>query len=208
MEWCGYPVKYGYVLTRTGTIGDHTASLLAITGAPLTTESIIRQIDPSLDPQAIQYALDSDARFQQTAVATWALVDPQVSQGADIREQIAARVDAAGGGADLRELIGSIANDRNLSASSILEAIASTDFEVVEGRLQRRTTAGFPRKSPAETRRLFRHADGWRLRITVTRDHLRGSGFPVPAAVPTIVNCGEGRAVAFSRHGALNRDFV
>jgi hypothetical protein len=194
LAWCGYPVSHRHVLTRTATIGDQAAGLLSVTGAPLTSEEILRQIDATLDPQVIQDTLGSDHRFQQTAPATWTLVGPKAPPDADVREQIAAHVDATPGGVDLHDITGSVSRELGVNPSSILEAIASTDFEVVEGRV-RRTAAQLPRKSPAETRRLFRHAAGWRLRTTVTRDHLRGSGFLLPVAVPTLVGCAEGSTV-------------
>jgi hypothetical protein len=195
VEWCGYPVSHGHVLTRTATIADHTAGLLAVAGKPVTAEAIIREINPAPHPQVLHDALDSDGRFLQTAPSTWALVDPEVAPDADLRERIAVHVNAAGGDVDLHDLIGLISNELDATASDILEAIPPTGFDIVEGRVQRRTTAHPPRKNPAETRRLFQHADGWRLRTPVTRDHLRGSGFPIPVAVPAIVGCAEGGTV-------------
>ncbi|WP_203839248.1 hypothetical protein [Winogradskya humida] len=194
LEWCGYPISHGHVLTRTATLGDHTAGILAVAGSPLTTEAIIQQIDSALDRQALQDTLDSDDRIQETAPSTWTLRAPDVPPDADVRKLIAIRVDASGGGVDLHDLIGSISNELDVTASTILEAVAPAGFDIVEGRVQPRENAQ-ARKSPAETRRLFQHAAGWRLRTTLTRDHLRGSGFPVPIAVSAIVGCLEGSTV-------------
>jgi hypothetical protein len=161
----------------------------------LNSEAIIEQINPILHPDVLHDALNSDDRFVKTASSTWMLVAPEVPPDADLRDRIAAHVNAAGGHIELHSLIGSVSDEINVTASAILEAIAPAGFTVAEGRVQRRTAAHHSRKSPAETRRLFQHAAGWRLRTTVTRDQLRGSGFPVPAAVPAIVGCAEGCTV-------------
>ena len=38
----------------------------------------------------------------------------------------------------------------------------------------------------------------WRLRVTATRDHLRGADFPVPSAVAGVIGCAPGREVSLS----------
>ncbi|AMY54682.1 hypothetical protein HQP04_17585 [Rhodococcus fascians] len=53
-------------------------------------------------------------------------------------------------------------------------------------------------KSPDHTRRLYRVGLGWRYRIVVSRDHLRGSGFALPAGVAAAVGCRRGDVVELS----------
>jgi hypothetical protein len=47
-------------------------------------------------------------------------------------------------------------------------------------------------KRPEQTRRLYRVGSSWRYRITVSNDHLRGSGFAIPAGVATAFGCQRG----------------
>ena len=47
-------------------------------------------------------------------------------------------------------------------------------------------------KSPEKTRRLYRVGSSWRYRISVSKDHLRGSGFVIPAGVATAFGCTRG----------------
>jgi hypothetical protein len=49
------------------------------------------------------------------------------------------------------------------------------------------------RKGPERTRRLYRCDDAWLYRVTVTRDHLRGSGFPAPVAIAGILDVQPGQ---------------
>lgn len=67
-------------------------------------------------------------------------------------------------------------------------------FEKDEHGVVRRRNSGRV-KSPDRTRRLHRIGIGWRYRVVVTADHLRGSGFSVPAGVATAVGCGRGQTV-------------
>ncbi len=46
--------------------------------------------------------------------------------------------------------------------------------------------------APERTRGLYRTADGWRYRLVLTLDHLRGSGFAIPGGVATAVGCAPG----------------
>ncbi|MGU3435071.1 hypothetical protein ACNHUS_18890 [Actinomycetes bacterium M1A6_2h] len=61
------------------------------------------------------------------------------------------------------------------------------------GAVRRRTNQGA--KSPDRTRRLYRMGVAWRYRIVVTADHLRGSGFALPAGVAAAVACDRGDVV-------------
>ena len=66
-------------------------------------------------------------------------------------------------------------------------------FEAVQGIVRRRRTGAT--KTPEQTRRLYRIGLAWRYRIVVTADHLRGSGFALPAGVAAAVGCERGSTV-------------
>ena len=46
-----------------------------------------------------------------------------------------------------------------------------------------RTSQNGHRKTPQETRRLYRRSDEWLYRVQITKDHLRGSGTSAPVAI-------------------------
>lgn len=69
-------------------------------------------------------------------------------------------------------------------------------FEAVRGVVRRRTVGST--KRPEQTRRLYRIGLSWRYRISVTADHLRGSGFALPAGVASAIGCERGGVVELS----------
>lgn len=50
--------------------------------------------------------------------------------------------------------------------------------------------------APERTRGLYRSSEGWRYRLVLTLDHLRGSGFAIPGGVAAAVGCPPGAAVS------------
>jgi hypothetical protein len=144
-----------------------------------------------------------DDRFVRTDRSTWGLRSWAVEEYTSIREQIARHIGAEEGAAPLEQVVATITSRFRVSAASVHAYASSGEFEVIDGLVRRRTALATSRKSPADTRRLFRHDDVWRLRITITREHLRGSGFPVPAGLATLLGCRPGDMVQLdSRLGA------
>ncbi|ORI21122.1 sigma factor-like helix-turn-helix DNA-binding protein [Rhodococcus sp. 1168] len=81
------------------------------------------------------------------------------------------------------------------AAVAVIEAtVPEATFRKDESGAVRRRTQGRA-KTPDSTRRLYRIGIGWRYRVVVTGDHLRGSGFSLPAGVATAVGCERGETV-------------
>lgn len=68
------------------------------------------------------------------------------------------------------------------------------DFEVVQDRVVRRHRSSQV-KTPEQTRALYRSGVVWRYRIAVSADHLRGSGFALPAGLAAAIGCSRGSTV-------------
>ena len=197
LSWCGYPLYNGHVLTRTRSLADHAAGLLAATGKPLHIDDLHTEMGRDSNIRSLVNQLAIDERFVRTDRASWGLASWEVEEYTSIRQQIGLELAAAGGRIELKELVRSITSRFDVSASSVQAYAGNGDYEIVQGVVQRRSTpAAPPRKEPRDTRRLFRYdEDWWQLRLTVTRDHLRGSGFPVPSGVAVVVGCSQGEVV-------------
>lgn len=195
LQWCGYPYHKGKVLTRTRSTGDHAAALLAISGTPLTAEQLLEQMATDRNLRTVANALAEDDRFVRTDRAKWGLSTWDVDTYTGIREEIRRLVTARGNAVPLVDLVESITGRFSVSPLSIQAYASGDDFETVDGTVRLRETRTAPRKEPADTRRLYRQGDTWRLRIEVTVDHLRGSGFSLPVAVAGVVGCTQGEAV-------------
>lgn len=195
LQHCDYLLHDDTVLTRTRSMADHAAGLLAIAGQPLHIDDLHQRLGKDRALRSLANQLADDDRFIRSDRSTWALAEWQVEQYTSIPQLIGRELDAAGGQVGINELVESITGRFDISPSSIYTNVSSGDYEVLDGIVQRRRNPTPTRKEPAATRRLFRHGDTWKLRITVTRDHLRGSGFPVPAGVANLVGCRRGDVI-------------
>jgi len=195
LGWCGYLFLDGRILTRTRSAGDHAAGILTVAGMPLTLDTIVERMGNGRNPRTVTNALGDDDRFVRADRATWALQGWQVETYQGIRNEIGRLVRAGEGGVRLADVIESITGRFAVSASSVQAYASGGDFQIIDGVMQLRQHRTAPRKDPAGTRRLYRDGDTWRLRTTVTRDHLWGSGFTVPTAVAGIVGCVQGEVV-------------
>lgn len=197
VEWLqrgGYIVHEGRVLTRTRSAADQAAGLLAIAGQPLTVDAILSRMKGDRSGRGLTNALSGDERFIRTDRSTWGLRGWEVPEYTPIREQIAQELSIRDR-VRIEDLVELVTGRFNVSPASVHTYASSGDFEVVDGYIQRRTAALPARKEPADTRRLFQHGGTWRFRVVLTRDHLRGSGFAVPAGVAALVGCKRGDVV-------------
>ncbi|SCG67769.1 Sigma-70, region 4 [Micromonospora coxensis] len=193
LSWCGYTLHNNQILTRTRSLGDHAAGLLAATGEPLHIDELQLQIGRDNSIRSLANQLADDERFVRTDRSTWGLASWQLEEYTSIRQQIGLELAAAGGEVEIGRLVDSITSRFDVSPSSIQAYAGNGDFEIVQGVVRRRECPAAPRKAPSATRRLFKYDDDWwKLRVTVTRDHLRGSGFPVPSGVASLVGCAQG----------------
>ncbi|ASW54750.1 sigma factor-like helix-turn-helix DNA-binding protein [Plantactinospora sp. KBS50] len=196
LNWCGYALHNGQILTRTRSLSDHAAGLLAATGEPLHIDELQTQMGRDNSIRSLANQLADDERFVRTDRASWGLASWQLEEYTSIRQQIGLELAAAGGEIEIGRLIDSITSRFDVSPSSVQAYAGNGDYEIVQGTVRRRESPAAPRKAPAATRRLFRFDnDCWKFRITVTRDHLRGSGFPVPSGVANLVACAPGDVV-------------
>ncbi|MFU8870411.1 sigma factor-like helix-turn-helix DNA-binding protein [Micromonospora sp. SL4-19] len=196
LSWCGYVLHNNQILTRTSSLSDHAAGLLAATGEPLHIDELQRQMDRDNSIRSLANQLGDDERFVRTDRATWGLASWQLEEYTSIRQQIGLELAAAGGEVEIGQLIDSITSRFDVSPSSVRAYAGNGDYEIVQGVVRRREAPAAPRKAPSATRRLFKcDDDWWKFRVTITRDHLRGSGFPVPSGVASLVGCAQGEVV-------------
>lgn len=83
----------------------------------------------------------------------------------------------------MTSLIAELPAKFGVSPSSIRTYGSSGDFELEDGVVRRRKSELTINTEPEDSRGLYWKDGGWQLLIIVTKDHLRGSGFGVPAGV-------------------------
>lgn len=195
LGWCGYQILNSRVITRLRNSGDHAASILEVVGEPMNVDDIVSKMQIDRNPRSVANVLGSDDRFVRTDRSMWALAEWGVEEYTTIRNMVARAIDSHGGEIRLDALVDEVAGRYDVSRSSVQTYAASGEFEVRQGVVRRRSGRGTTRKTAAQTRRLYRHGDVWRLAVKVTHDHMRGSGFPVPAGLAALVGCGYGETV-------------
>jgi len=196
MDYCGVTVFDGWLLAPTDTLAGRAAQVLEVIGDPLTAETLVARMGVNADLPAVVDELSGDDRFTvSVSDGLWGLVEWDTDVVTAIATRLARLVDDAAGTADVDKVADALVNRFALSDTSARVFAASGDFEVVDGTVRRRRRTHVPAVPPERTRRLYRFEDGWRLRIPVTRDHVRGGEFAVPSAVAGIVGCVPGQDV-------------
>ncbi|MHC3367554.1 hypothetical protein ACYAFX_09205 [Rhodococcus aetherivorans] len=180
---CGVPMFEGRALTRRSAFADHAAAVLEVIGDPLPAAELVDRMGTPAGPAAVIDAIGADERFTLSEDGRWSLSEWETDEAGAVRGRIARIVDADGGSADLDRVVDRLVERFGVSPTSARIFAGSGDFEIVDGRVRRRRRTHVSIKPPHRTRRLYRLGDVWRLRVTATRDHLRGADFPVPSAV-------------------------
>ncbi|WP_185746636.1 sigma factor-like helix-turn-helix DNA-binding protein [Mycolicibacter terrae] len=189
---CGFVISGEYVLTRTSSVGDYAAAVLFLEGSPLSSQEIVDRFVFDRSARSLGNSLGADDRFDRVDRDRWALKEWGLEAYTGIRSMIRELVARGGGRAHLEDVVEYITGRYSVSASSVIAYSAAAPFTTKDGIVQlggERTA----RKSPRQTRRLFRRPDAWAYRVRITTDHLRGSGSVAPMAITTILDLNEGQ---------------
>ncbi|MEU3551657.1 sigma factor-like helix-turn-helix DNA-binding protein [Streptomyces longwoodensis] len=184
---CGYVIDGGFVFTRTQSVNDYGAAVLSIAGTPLTAQEIADRFIFERSVGSLRNAMSQDDRFQRVDRDRWALSEWDMDAYVGVRALIQEQVERGGGHVLLNDLIEYITGKYSVTATSVVTYASSLPFESRDGVVRMAAADREIRKSPERTRRLFRHQDAWAYRVRITKDHLRGSGFPAPVAIAGIV---------------------
>lgn len=186
VRYCGVHVHEGYALLASSGIADRAAVTLENEGSPLSGEDIASRLGSDRSARSVKNALASDERFVRVDRNSWALAAWGLATYQSIRQLIADEVSAHGGSVRLSKLVAGITARYSVSPTSVMGYASAPPFTTVEGFVEMASVSrATPRKSPYDTRRLFRLADGWALRFTINAEHARGSGSVLPSGLIT-----------------------
>jgi hypothetical protein len=193
MNHCGTTMFDGRILMPQETVAGHAAQILEVVGDPLSVETLVARMDANIDIHSVVEELGDDDRFTVTEDdGLWGLLEWETDLVTAVGARIARLVDGAGGSIELDKVAEALVQRFSISDASARVFAASGDFEVVADCVRRRRRTHVPALPPERTRRLYRLDEHWRLRIPVTRDHMRGAEVPIPSAVAGIVGCEPG----------------
>jgi hypothetical protein len=180
--------RFGDKWVRWGTsIVAKAEAILHLNLTPASSEMITAAFGEDYQPRAVTQALFGDHRFARASRQTWALRKWGLPEYAGIFNEIAQRIDAAGGTITIAELIRDITSAfPDVAPSSVRTYVSTQAFIVKDNTVRRRTTADSWRElAPlSKARGAFRNGPNQiRLAIPVTKDILRGSGQPIHPAI-------------------------
>ncbi len=202
VERAGAVVHREKILIRTTTVEDYAAGILAIHGEPMTADDLVAAFHTERSARTLVNQMIGDDRFQRVSRTLWGLSSWGGRAYESIRSAIGTLLENAGGSAPLAAIVDELTSAYDVKAASVSAYAAAPPYQTVDGVVSRSDRSPQPRKSPAETRQLYRIGSTWKLRVTVNREHLRGSGAPLPVALATALGLefGETRQLD-SEHG-------
>lgn len=187
LDYCGVKRLLGYALVGGAGIADRAAVVLSDAEVPLTAVDIHAGLGVERSLNAVKNALAVDERFTRVGVDSWALHEWGLRGYQSIKKSIGQLVDASGDGVALATLIEVITARVDVSPNSIVTYAAAHPFITQAGIVRRRTRREMRhperRKGLAQTRGLYRLAKSVAYRLTITAEHTRGSGTPLPSAL-------------------------
>ncbi|MBU3063563.1 hypothetical protein KO481_18760 [Nocardia sp. NEAU-G5] len=196
--YCGYAVHGDSVVTRTQSVGDYAAAILSIERKALGAQEIVDRFSVERNASTLRNAMAQDDRFVRVDRDSWALREWEMNAYNGIRGSIRDQIDSHDGQIALNELVEHLTNAFSVAESSVISIAASPPFETRSGLVRLMGSDREVYKTPARTRRLFRHPTAWRLRIRITEEHLRGSSFPAPIAIASIADLRFGETRSYS----------
>ncbi|AWB83513.1 exonuclease domain-containing protein [Corynebacterium liangguodongii] len=187
----------GGALARAASHQDRAAAVLSVTGVPMTPEEILAALGAEANVRSVANQLALDERISRVAPNTYGLAEWGLEEYTTIADWIGKRIDASpSGSVPLTDLLAEAPRLR-ISESSVRAYVASSGFQVADGAVSRSDESPeIIEDDPTEFKNLYVRDGAWQLLLTVTRDHLRGSGFLVPRGVAGIYRVPVGGEVA------------
>jgi len=187
LEYCGYVLDGEYVFTRTQSLGDRAAAVLSVDATPLSAQEVLDRTGIERTLGSLKNAMSSDDRFERVDRDRWALAEWGMESYVGIQGLIKQELARSSGKIELETLIETITGKYSVSASSVVTYASAAPFETRDGVVRIARKDRGVRKTPKQTRRLYRRAGCWLYRVQVTKEHLRGSGSVAPVALAGVL---------------------
>lgn len=196
----GLVVRHGIVRSEGEKLGDFLLRELAAAGGSAHLDAIGEWVDGRWSFTTAKNLLQSDDRFTRVDVKEYALASLGLPEYRGIREGIRTLI-AANGPLPLADVVDILCNAFDVAAVSVEHYAQERPFRVSDGVVYLRSTTTTRRTSALSLAdipegrgwgRVFFTPDGYAFRLTVTEEHLRGSGHHVQDAVARIVGARPG----------------
>ncbi|WP_055478292.1 sigma factor-like helix-turn-helix DNA-binding protein [Sphaerimonospora mesophila] len=206
LGYCGLRALNDVIVPKGASQPELAVAVLGAAGRPLSAEEIAEQIQVDAI-RSLRNRLQDDDRIVRVGPNSYGLPEWNLETYEGIREEIVQRIERGGGRAWLSDVVEELVEQFAVSPASVRAYASRREFARRDGWITLANgdanTGHTSRKlpTPRETRRCFFLKEQWWLRVDITRDTLRGSGFPVPLGVMSLFQVAEGTERTFGAAG-------
>ena len=187
LDDCGYRLFEGHVLTQTRSLPALGAGVLSIRGEPQDLDSLYEAIGQGRTNRSLANSLNASEGIVRVSATKWALPEWGYEEYSTlaklIERRLVAATDAGDEGVPLTALLTELPSKFDVAENSVRTYASTGQFELVDGIVKWRSAAPEKTSTPEDSRGMYWRDGRWKLLITVTSDHLRGSGSGVPGGV-------------------------
>lgn len=170
---------------------DRFTGVLQMLGKPATAETLTQIAGIETKAKNAQSLLSVDPRFVRASRVTWGLRTWDLVAYSGISDELATRIQSAGGRIAIDALVESLGSDfLDVAETSVRAYLRTLAFIVEDGMVRLRTEADkLPSVAPPTTVRGVYRCGSHEIRwsFPVSRDVLRGSSIAVPAPVASAI---------------------
>lgn len=199
LTYCGYEVDEDWVLMRTSSVRDRAAAVLSIVGSPMSAQEILDRMRVDRTLASLRNAIASDDRFKRVDRDKWGLAEWEMESYDGIKAQIRQELSRNDGELPLNTLIERITRRYSVAPNSVIVFASNPPFTSRGGVVRFAAVSDRGTRKPlSRTRHVYRQGESVLYRVTITSDHLRGSGFPVPVALAAAAGLQPGDCCEFT----------
>jgi hypothetical protein len=185
----GFRIVDDSLLSWGRSVNERAEAILSLAGQPLPAAELLSRLDDGTALVSLRNQLQTDERFLRRDRDLYGLRCWGGPEYLGIREMIVRELEAAEGQARAEDIVSALCSQFDVSDKSVHAYLSGPGFERFQRGWVRLATPDTedgadyqPRRDVSQTRRCFQTGQGnWWYRLDVNRDHLRGSGFPVPS---------------------------
>lgn len=179
----GFREYRGYWFSARGLSVDRICEkILEISDEPIETDDLFEALGKDRSERSFSNALASNENIVRVSRTAWGIKNRGAEQYLGIRETLIAFIEE-NGSTPFDEVQRKFVSKYGVKASSVKAYATSYPLELSNGYIRKTNVQPVSRKSISKTRNLYRLDHLIAYRITITSEHLRGSGSTCPAAL-------------------------
>ena len=159
---------------------DRAVAYLTLNPGKVATKTILKAIAPDASARSMIQRLKEDPRISRPDAEHFELAVNGKVKFSSIPAMMKMLVEEAGGSMPLDDIIQKVLEQRpEVSAASVRAYAERYPLRHSIGIVSLTLAAKRPTKTAAKTKNLYRLTSGWRLRLQLNSEHLRGSSVPM-----------------------------